>query len=247
MRVVLISDTHSHHDKLGILPQGQILIHAGDFTESRPPKPQEYKEFIDWFAAQPHPHKILISGNRDQLMDTATCRKYEKSSSFWMAAMQDYVKKEPSINYLEDQPLSIPLGEEDQVTIFGSPWTAIYGKPGKAFQIPPEDLGVKWAKIPWDTDILVTHMPPRGIRDTNTGGTQSGCRALSSELSSRLHPRLHVFGHIHESHGVTVRRGTMHVNAASKRPRSEKMNSPVVVDLDANRGLPCTLISPQSE
>ena len=22
-------------------------------------------------------------------------------------------------------------------------------------QIPPEDLGVKWAKIPWDTDILV--------------------------------------------------------------------------------------------
>ena len=44
-------------------------------------------------------------------------------------------------------------------------------------------------------------------------------RALSSELSSRLRPRLHVFGHIHESHGVTVRRGTMHVNAASKRPR----------------------------
>ena len=82
-----------------------------------------------------------------------------------------------------------------QVTIFGSPWTAIYGKPGKAFQvrktiiwyycninlktlhynttvtnnvtffftifflvllqIPPGDLGVKWAKIPWDTDILV--------------------------------------------------------------------------------------------
>ena len=33
--------------------------------------PEEYKEFSDWLVAQPHSPKVLISGNRDQLMDTA--------------------------------------------------------------------------------------------------------------------------------------------------------------------------------
>ena len=70
-RIVLISDTHSVHQKLGSLPAGDILIHAGDFSRARPAKPGEYKDFFDWLVAQPHRHKILISGNRDQLMDSA--------------------------------------------------------------------------------------------------------------------------------------------------------------------------------
>ena len=70
-RIVLISDTHCVHRRLGVLPAGDLLIHGGDFTKSRPAKPEEYKEFIDWFASQPHPHKVLISGNRDQLMDSS--------------------------------------------------------------------------------------------------------------------------------------------------------------------------------
>ena len=31
MRIVCISDTHEFHDEL-VLPQGDLLIHAGDFT-----------------------------------------------------------------------------------------------------------------------------------------------------------------------------------------------------------------------
>jgi len=75
MRVVIISDTHSHHKKLRELPQGDMLIHAGDFTASRPPRPEEYTQFMDWFVSQPHKHKVLISGNRDQYMDTHTSSK----------------------------------------------------------------------------------------------------------------------------------------------------------------------------
>ena len=70
-RIVFISDTHSVHEKLGHLPAGDVLIHAGDFSRSRPAKPGEYTVFMDWLVRQPHPHKILISGNRDQLMDSA--------------------------------------------------------------------------------------------------------------------------------------------------------------------------------
>ena len=70
-RIVFISDTHSVHEKLGCLPAGDVLIHAGDFSMARPAKPGEYKDFFDWLVGQPHRHKILISGNRDQLMDSA--------------------------------------------------------------------------------------------------------------------------------------------------------------------------------
>ena len=77
VRIIFISDTHSSHEQLGTLPDGDILIHAGDFTNSRPPKPAEYKEFIDWYAGQPHKHKVLISGNRDQFMDTCNSTKVE--------------------------------------------------------------------------------------------------------------------------------------------------------------------------
>jgi hypothetical protein len=42
-----------------------------------------------------------------------------------------------------------------QLKVWGSPWTAIYGAPGKAFQVPREELEAKWALIPSDTDILV--------------------------------------------------------------------------------------------
>ena len=37
---VLISDTHSRHEQLGELPDGDVLIHAGDFTMARHSKPQ---------------------------------------------------------------------------------------------------------------------------------------------------------------------------------------------------------------
>lgn len=38
--LVLISDTHSRHASLGKLPPGDLLIHAGDFTQTRPSKPK---------------------------------------------------------------------------------------------------------------------------------------------------------------------------------------------------------------
>lgn len=41
------------------LPAGDILIHAGDFT-SRGTRGQ-VKEFCEWFAGQPHPHKVRNS------------------------------------------------------------------------------------------------------------------------------------------------------------------------------------------
>jgi len=230
IRIVLISDTHSRHDALGHLPPGDLLIHSGDFTQTRPSKPQEYKDFVDWFSSQPHQNKVMIAGNRDGFMDTQTARKYEPNSGFWMDLTQQYLKNQSNFVYLEDEALELKI-KGTTLKLFGTPWTAIYGKPGKAFQIKREDLAEKWQQIPRQTDILVTHMPPFGVRDMNAGKINAGSQSLLDSVLS-VKPKLHVFGHIHESYGSQNKEGVMFVNAASVKPRSKLMNPPILVDFD---------------
>lgn len=50
-------------------------------------------------------------------------------------------------------------------------------------------------KIPIETDVLITHTPPKYHLDINLG-----CAGLLKEIW-RVKPRLHVFGHIHSGHG----------------------------------------------
>jgi hypothetical protein len=50
-------------------------------------------------------------------------------------------------------------------------------------------------RIPLETDVLITHTPPRYHLDLNLG-----CPALLEEIWL-VKPRLHVFGHIHSGHG----------------------------------------------
>jgi Icc-related predicted phosphoesterase len=58
-------------------------------------------------------------------------------------------------------------------------------------------------RIPGDTDVLITHGPPRGILDlpTNANGVHVGDGELATALF-RIQPQIHAFGHIHEGHGV---------------------------------------------
>lgn len=62
MKIICIGDTHNKHKEL-IVPIGDVIIHAGDFTESGTRR--ETLDFLRWFAELPHPHKILIAGNHD--------------------------------------------------------------------------------------------------------------------------------------------------------------------------------------
>lgn len=236
VRIVFISDTHAEHEKHGLLPCGDILIHAGDFTKKNPPKAEEYKDFVDWFGSQPHNHKIVISGNRDNFMDTHTSLKHDINAGFWMNQMQKYVKETKYIKYLEDSHYAIDLNFDSEVKnmkihIYGTPWTGLFGKPGKAFQIPRPELSDKWEKIPPDMDILVSHMPPFGILDKNASGMKCGCPILSKSVKERVKPRIHVFGHIHESYGHIFQDGVLFINAASlKKSKSNSLNPPIVVD-----------------
>lgn len=66
--------------------------------------------------------------------------------------------------------------------------------------------------IPLRTDVLVTHTPAYGILDTADRVSYG-----SEELLARIalvRPRLHLFGHIHEQHGILSLNDTVFSNGA---------------------------------
>ena len=70
IRFVTISDTHKKHralSKTNMLPKGDVIIHAGDFTSIGGIK--EVKDFCDWFGSLPYKYKIVIAGNHDLSLD----------------------------------------------------------------------------------------------------------------------------------------------------------------------------------
>ena len=54
---MFVSDTHSQHFQMPWpVPNGDILVHAGDFT--RTGRPKQIEDFNQWLATMPHQHKV---------------------------------------------------------------------------------------------------------------------------------------------------------------------------------------------
>lgn len=63
MRILQISDTHNKHQQLTNLPDADVIVHCGDFTEQG--AEEEVLDFLNWFIELPYRHKIFITGNHD--------------------------------------------------------------------------------------------------------------------------------------------------------------------------------------
>ena len=60
VRFVCISDNHG---RTFPVPDGDVLLHAGDLTELG--RIEEMECVAEWIYSLPHPVKILIGGNHD--------------------------------------------------------------------------------------------------------------------------------------------------------------------------------------
>ncbi|KAL8705184.1 MAG: hypothetical protein Q9201_001684 [Fulgogasparrea decipioides] len=200
--VVAISDTHGTQP---LLPPGDLLLHAGDLTQWG--TFTEIQAQLTWLAHQPHKHKIVIAGNHDLLLDPdfrvqhpekwkqvlkAASRGYEEEEELKTAADLDW----GDILYLQNTSTALRFGNQNEriIHVYGSPLTPQYGQ--SAFQ-HPAGADVWSETIPVNTDILLTHGPPRGLLD---GVKKSGCAHMAKEVA-RARPRLVVFGHIHVGYG----------------------------------------------
>ena len=94
-----------------------------------------------------------------------------------------------------------------------------------------EQLANKWALIPENTDILITHTPPYSILDMTDACKHVGSHSLRARVSE-IKPKLHVFGHIHEQGGHEFEwNGTKYVNASHMEENYIPINQPVRVEL----------------
>ena len=112
-------------------------------------------------------------------------------------------EKYRSITYLNHESkvirLTNPDGPRTQFKAFGSPYSPERGL--WAFGYPPEKAIELWDQIPLDTDIVITHTPPKYHCDEAPVRGSAGCEILRQCLW-RVRPRLAVCGHVHEGRGV---------------------------------------------
>lgn len=216
VRIVHLSDTHNLHREIEAkfpVPEGDILIHTGDFSDHG--SPAEIADFDAWLGevGQRFRHVILIPGNHDWWH---TIRQGVTNG-----AIDPHAAVSPGFMQQKFRNCRVLINEEivvDGLRIFGSSW-APWQKDGN-----PDKLGgshghvqtsTVWARngesldsfemIPDGIDILLTHGPAADIMDcvgnTNKGrGWGSSQRLLQAIL--RAKPRAHLFGHLHEQRGL---------------------------------------------
>ncbi len=119
MRVVCISDTHGKHRKLN-LPEGDVLIHAGDFSPYYGLSNSEtLKDFDDWLGTQTQfKHKIVICGNHDLVAERWFYGNKVKGPLLKNAVLLLGTETEP----YEIYSTAAASGGGGSLKIFGTPW-----------------------------------------------------------------------------------------------------------------------------
>lgn len=204
MRIVSTSDTHLFHRELPV-PDGDIFVHAGDLC--RMGSLEELADAAAWICSLPHETKIVVAGNHDW----AFAREPEAARALLGSA----------VVYLEDADATI-----GGVRFWGSPWQPEFM--GWAFNLARGPaLAARWALIPTDLDVLVTHGPPLGIGDRTAVGGRQGCADLF-ERTRAARPRIHLFGHLHEDGGLWSIDGTVYANVTA----DYCLRPPTIIDYD---------------
>jgi Icc-related predicted phosphoesterase len=211
-KIVCFADTHGHHNKLDI-PEGDILIFAGDFTGYPDSDAKQLKKFDRWLGKLGHMHKIIIPGNHDFL--------FERD---WYHAVS-----------LVDNAICLndSMVEVEGLKIWGSPITPTF-LDWAFLRARGKTIARHWAMIPDDIDILVTHGPPYGIMDLcppwrDHPAERAGCEDLLKRIKELKNLKLHVFGHIHEEYGTHEQDGVTFVNCS--KGYHPIANPPIVVEL----------------
>ena len=180
MIIDCISDLHGFYPEL---EGGDLLIVCGDLTRNN--EVSEYLWFARWLHLQDYKKKILVAGNHD-------------------ARLVEQIRWPPELlggmcAYLMDSGT-----EFAGLKIWGSPWTRWFNGVNPhcaAFMLPEEGLEEKWALIPDDVDILVTHGPPLNVLDGAIDGSSCGSSSLWWRVADLKSLKFHIFGHVHEQGG----------------------------------------------
>lgn len=176
-----ISDTHGLHRQAIVPDKIDLLLYAGDSTNSYflPANLVEFEDFFNWFVNLSIKYKVIIAGNHD----TWATKAYNRDKL-----------KEAGIIYLENEYTEI-----EGIKIFGSPFTPTYGN--WHFMKDRSKMDDIWKHVEPDTDIWLVHGPPAGILDLTEDREyklqQCGDVSLYKRVEQKR-PKYVIYGHIHD-------------------------------------------------
>ena len=156
IRIAATADTHGLAFPC---PEADIFIHAGDMTAWG--EWQETAAVGRMLGRQRYAAVILIPGNHDNALERSPRRD---SYNFF-----------PNTRLLIDQ-----IWEYRGLLFYGSPWTQLI--PGAfplfaAFMRGEDELQRRFLNMPGTIDVLITHGPPKGVLDDDTGSVNGGLSA----------------------------------------------------------------------
>lgn len=207
MKIVCTSDTHDID--YPELPDGDILLHAGDISMSG--APGEIERFIRWFKKQPYRHKIFVGGNHDRAL-----------ADFGFGYFADPYKD--GITYMDNSYVEV-----EGLKIWGSGASRTFGHI-TAFMHSEEGLDRIYSNIPDSTDIIVSHTPAYGVLDAEEDGRPLGSTALAEHIF-RVKPKMVLCGHIHGGYGEKDVDGTHYINASHLDVTYRKFRPAIIYEI----------------
>lgn len=124
-------------------------------------------DFFDWFSSCPAQLRLFVPGNHEIIFDL-----YPEEARQLMPA---------NVTLLEDSGV-----EYDGITFY-----AISSRMIQQMQWLGRECG-----LPYKTDVLITHIPSKGILDENMGSE------VLKQIILERQPKHHLFGHVHSKGGL---------------------------------------------
>lgn len=208
LSIIHISDTHLRDFKVS---SADILVHSGDALnygnlEELVKFKNQLKDIKDNFK-----HIIFTPGNHDWI--------FEENFDLACTMLKEDI---PNIHVLHNSSVEI-----DGVKFYGSSDQPEFCS--WAFNKPFHELLHSYANIPDNVNVLITHCPPKGIRDFLYNGSTVGSSELNIHLPRLKQLKAHLFGHIHYAYGVSLIDGVQYSNAALCNEQYCSVNEPIEI------------------
>jgi uncharacterized protein len=198
LRILATSDTHLEFPNVATLPDADVFLHAGDWTNLgyRHSK-AELEQFFAFLEAvkKRYPYVLALHGNHDLGFDNSRWAQW-------------------GVIGLDGKTWQ----HESGITFHGVALTPAYDKPEMLMMWQHMTIDQAEEKAAWEfevVDVVVSHGPPYGYLDRTHGGKLLGSRYAVSYIREHQ-PKLFLCGHIHEAAGDAMLRQTRIINLAQK-------------------------------
>ena len=219
MKICHISDTHNCDKDLdALVPQDiDMLIFTGDLTYKG--ADWEIDRVLEQFRilSLRIPHIVGILGNHE-----VGCQGKETELK------QQFM--DAGVHLLHNNSVTI-----EGIKIWGTPyspyffnWAYQYENPIYVAQYAGEYIPSAkdiWDQVPEDTNILLSHGPPKFILDWCPNGNV-GCQVLREKTESLPELKYSMFGHIHSGYGITTIGKVTYVNNSIMNNGYKFVNKP---------------------